>query len=501
MRDGLINSVAFALAGLTGIFLVPILLHGLGLPTYGVWLALMSATALLTVFDLGLSVAVKRKVSGSPALLPESNYFLASAASAFICLGIGGGAVLIAFGPLVVGPSSRSGAAGDVVLGVYVCAAAGLLCTQLLTFFDAVFQGLGRFDAAGAVSVATALLRAATMVVVIVLGGRLLALAVSYALASFLSVALAWIVLKRLLPHLQLRAVWPGAGTLGDSVRLDLPSQLTMFLTRIIWDSWPLLIGALAGSGAAAIFHVGQRLPRVVYDLFWRMADAIFPRASREQSDQAATRRTLEAGTRWICTVALPLCTVLFVLAPQLLRLWIGQALPEATQIARLMCLVVLVHAFAAPSLEMLWARGKTIVLVKTLLLVAILFGLGTILLIPRLGLAAVAWSLLLANLVGSALLVVTMAREAACPVSQLLLDLKQLLLPVSAGALSAYLVVQLLPERGLVTVVALVVAAAVGLTSFLLFTAREEDRILIRSLARIPVDILGHLAPGGGLR
>lgn len=79
------------------------------------------------------------------------------------------------------------------------------------------------------------------------------------------------------------------------------------------------------------------------------------------------TREILKVGTRWSCGLALPLCFGLWIIAPNLLQAWLGEARPDTVLVLRLTCAAVFAEALGHGAMQVLWAGGaaRTVLLAQ----------------------------------------------------------------------------------------------------------------------------------------
>ena len=100
MRDGVFNNASLLISGLLSIVLVPIMLRGLGVESYGLWIAALSVAGTVGLFDFGLGMSVTREVAASlsSAAGSEPAPFVKSAGIIFSLVGIAGGIIIATLG-------------------------------------------------------------------------------------------------------------------------------------------------------------------------------------------------------------------------------------------------------------------------------------------------------------------------------------------------------------------------------------------------------------------
>lgn len=503
IRDSLINNSSYLISGVVGILLVPILLHGLGAELYGLWIAVLAVASVIQVVDFGLGLSVAREVAAAQTGQgqEEAARFVAAAGRAYLILGGLGGVLLFLFGLPLSGGLQLSPQGRTIAPLVFGLAALAFAADQMLGFATWVLHGLRRFDKANLFSIVAILLRAAGFIVLLALGAGLVSIASWAAVTSTLMASAAVVFVGRLEPHYRLR----GGRIEWASLRAHLPFGFTVQLTRgvnsIVWSAAPILIGLLRGSAAIVPYHIGAKFPVAVTEITARGAGVLFPAASEQERAGSLVRmqEILEVGTRWIVVIALPLCLVLWLLAPNLLQAWLGEPPPAAAEVMRLVTIAVFLEAIGASALQVLWGRGAARAVLEVLLGVAIATVGLSVWLLARLGTVGAAWGLLFPVSVGSLTLLHLASRACGVRALGLLRSVARgLLLPIVAcGATTAGILyfTQAVSWPG---VIATALAGGMAYAaSFYWSGAREEERLLAHELLRFPATVLLRLRKG----
>ena len=497
MRDGVFNNASIVAGGVIGIILVPILLHGLGVESYGIWIVALSLVGVAGLFDCGLGQAVTREVAASldRESTAESAKFVSTARNAYLLLGAAGGMVIAAAGlPMARGlhlPYGRN------VAAVFLLAGAAFVAERLLTFSTAVLRGLRRFDASNALMIAMAIWRACGIIALLKLGRGLLTVMAWQALAT---AAAAWAghwALRNLRREFRFGIGRPDWSILRAHLSFGLASQLTTVADVMLWQLVPVIVGFVLGSGWIAPFYIAQRFPLSLAPVIWSTAEALFPAVSQHQRDDdfTRTREILEVGTRWTVVIALPLCLVLILMAPELLQAWVGQHSPDTVVVLRLITLAVLVEGAAAASFQTLWGRGE----VRSLVVISGALSGGSLalslVLLPRLGVTGAAWGLLLPMLAASAAYTWTAARHCGTSLLHILDKASEgLLLPLLA-CLAVCTAVKNLGHPGWTVVIT--AASTAGLAYLICFGysgARTEELLFFKNIATVPASLARSL-------
>jgi O-antigen/teichoic acid export membrane protein/SAM-dependent methyltransferase len=487
MRDGVVNNSAVLVSGVTGIVLVPVMLKGLGVEAYGVWLAAIAVAALAGGVDLGLGWSVTREVAGQASGHgEETDRLIATAYTLFLALGIVGAGVIVAIGTLLSERLRLSGPTRDAAPLVFSLVAVALAGERLVGLALAILHGLRQFGTANLVSIATALLRAAGIVGLLAAGAGVVAVAAWHAAAS-LAVAAGALHIASRRGGFRSRPSGFSWSVVRSHAAFSFTSQLTTMAIKLIWEAAPVVIGALRGASAIVPYHIGQKFPVAVSGVAWRSAEVVFPAASEYEraTDVVRSRATLEVGTRWAIVLTLPFALVLCVLADPLLKAWIGEADREAVTILRLVTGAVLADSVGVAALHVLWGRGAARHVLTVLVAVAVA-SLGlSVTLVAGIGPVGAAWGLFVPMLLGSLVFLSLGARVCEVELLGLLRrTVRGLLLPSVISAALAVAVLFLVQPTGWpgVVVAAFASGTAYGVVLYVA-GARPEERVFVRMI------------------
>jgi O-antigen/teichoic acid export membrane protein len=501
MRDGVFNNASLLISGLIGIVLVPVMLKGLGVESYGLWIAALSVAGTVGLVDFGLGMSVTREVAASlnRGQGSETPPFVKAAGTVFFLVGAVGAMLIATLGLPLSSGLHLSAANRQIAPAVFALAGAFFLADRLLAFTTAVLRGLRRFDITNLLAIIAALFRAVGIIALIKVGTGLVAVLMWQVVATAAPALAGQWVVGRLDGKFRFRLGRFNWNMVRAHLPFGLASQLTTIVEVMIWDMVPLVVGLVLGSHWIAPYYIAQRFPTSVGPVIWSIAEALFPAVSQHQRDQemARTREILEVGTRWIVVVALPLCLGLWVVAPKLLPAWVGNVPPGSTLILRLVTAAVFVEGVAAASIQVLWGRGalRTMVIIPCCLMVTSL-GLSLVLL-PRIGIVGAAWGLVVPMFLAALVYLHIGARTCGIRVWDLIsTSFGGLLLPILAF-LAISLSINSLTGPGWTSVVAALLGGGLGyLITFLFCGAREEELTLVRKLVEAPR--AGRLFSGG---
>ena len=481
MRDGTIHALGLVLSSVAGLILVPLMVHGLGTEGYGLWAAAMAAVGIFGAFDLGLRLIIVRDLAG------DSHSTRAAAVRMMLWIhgGIGTlAAIAVALGGFVasshlhLSPTARS-----LAPVVFVLAGASCFFDQLFAYALSVLAGLRRFDLLNLFSIVISLLRLALFAGALALGKGVATIVGLQLLISALSVLCGLAFIATSAPDLRPRLEPLRWEVLREPLGFGALSQAATSISSLQMPVSTLLISVINGAAAVTPFTIGQKFPGLVSGLTWRTAEVFFPVASRQRhGSDIDAEAFLSTISRWLVLVITPCAIGVFLIAPLLLRTWMGEVNPVALAVLRIASLSVVVETMIPGAVQLFFGAGKTrpvlVVNVATMLADIAL----ALVLLPRMGATGAAWATLGSTTLAAVFfLSLASARRKVRSVSVLSQVLRRLLPVLAISLLPAYLLARMVTARSWPVVIGIVALSAALYILFLwrYSASREEKRFL----------------------
>jgi O-antigen/teichoic acid export membrane protein len=393
LRDGVLWTLAGSASKRLGAFLATWILarhlgrEGVGAYALLVSLSLLAAWAQPAVSAALVKLVADREGSGGAGL---------AAARAQAGLGLGGALLAAGAAALVAGRDLLAGPVyGEPLVALLApWAAAGLLASGAADLLGAVFQGLKLFRIANVVGAAAALLGpAAALLLVPRLGlrGIFLALALAGAAAAAVSAGLLLHRARRL--GLRLRRL-PDAAAVGEVARFAAPVLLSGLAgPAAIWIAHTILVLArgLADLGA---FNVAHALAAIIPFLAASVGTVLVPLVAGDAASGGGgaaemTRRAL----RLVLLAGLPAALVLAVYGRPILVLLYGPAFEAAAPVLGVLSAAGLLVAAAHVLGALLMGKGAVWRGLAVNALWMVVFLVLSLVLVPGLGAAGLAWA------------------------------------------------------------------------------------------------------------
>jgi O-antigen/teichoic acid export membrane protein len=341
-----------------GLLVLPFNVAHLGKAAYGLWVLTTSITAYFSVLDLGYSGAVVKFVAQYRAKydIRALNETLSTTFYLFASFGVLTYLVAIVIAVFIdrilhLAPDQVR-TARLVLLITTVFVAIGTACTV----FGAVINGFQRYDLNNVAGTASTVVIAVVNVLVLWAGYGLVALVVATTIVRVLTF---WVYRSnayRVFPEMCIRL---------DLFRRDRLRELTSFSVFMALIDWAnklnysidaIVIGIMLGTGAVAVWSVGQRLAEAAQRLTNQLNDILFPNIVDHSASDRVDRlqRLFLVGTRLTLATVVPIAAVLLLMAGPLVRAWVGPEFNDSIVIVQLLALVVVVRVGSATSTTLL---------------------------------------------------------------------------------------------------------------------------------------------------
>lgn len=309
----------------------PVFISTLGKDVFGVWILINALIGLGGVMSFGFGEATIRYVAHYRAReetdnvrrIVESSALMYSATSLVFSIGIWASSAWIAETVFDL----TGTAAEPAITGLHLAAVA-LLVTAFLKTYEAVINGCERFDVTARIGMVTRSFIILSNVVMALMGFGLPAL-LGVALIGLTgqTIVLYVIARRRFVPGLRLMG-WADPVLSGQILRFGLQSWLQICAGAMSNIVDRFIVGALIDPAAAGIYTVCVQLAQQTHLLLYRGLAWLMPASSRDSAtgpDPEALLKGYRSGVTLSLLMVAAFSMPLFVLAPQILTIWVGE--------------------------------------------------------------------------------------------------------------------------------------------------------------------------------
>lgn len=336
-----------------GFLTTPILTHQLGIVRYGVWALLGSLIPFLEILELGFANATVAFVSRHLEL-EDDDAVAGTLNTSFLVLSVLG---LLAFTTVVVFaiflpdiitsiPKNLVGQAQFLLLLL----AFDMALSIPMDTFGGALTAMQRFDLLNYSLLAVVLAQAvAWVVVLVVFHGGLVALGVVTVAISLVGQVARLIMVHRLLPwfHLSLRRF--DRSIIRTYTTISGWYAMVQISDAVIGLADVLVVGAVAGVRAAAVYAVAQRLATLPYKIVSPRIFVVFSQAGQVAARDGlpGLRGMTDEVLQFVWYLTIPAAIAVGFLAGPAIEVWVGPLYRQAAPIIGLLCLASVVQSWA----------------------------------------------------------------------------------------------------------------------------------------------------------
>lgn len=375
LKNTLFTSLSRFISGITGFILTPFLLKYLGLELFGVWGFLFVLIAYINLIDLALAETTTKFTAQYAS---QKNYSGINTITTFaLVLHFGVFLLLLALLPFISPwlnqllslPNTTSLTVSQLVLAALAYSAATKLNNTLL----AVYTGLQRFELVTLNQLVYSLLLFCISLLAIFTHKPLLFIIwVPFVaqLATFLAQNL---LIRSTLPHFQLRFNFLNKKFLRRALAFGSGFQATVSAHTLNTQITKTLIATL-GFHYLGIYELGFKAVAFLKSLPTVLLTPMFPAITHlDTVDREKRNRLIDKGTKYLAFLTYPVFFLSLAFAPELLKLWLGEADPIVVLATRLLLLAFLPDTLIGVITTTLNGIGRVFVHVEYALTILVL--------------------------------------------------------------------------------------------------------------------------------
>ncbi len=412
VATGLGQLVRFAVV----FWLTPILINGLGLTRYGIWVLLFALVEYTELFTFGIGTSFSRFIAAAererrPA---EVSRVVSTGVAIYSVLTLA--VVLLWFVGIPLWRALLEWIVGPGFTGPFLFLLAAFLLRNLGTPYRALINGLQRMGWTNLVMVLFQLTMAGGSWYVIRRGGGIPELALVWMAASALNLVLLVLVGHLLYPPLRIRPGSVDRATLrtlwffGIKIYASSAAEIgNRTADKLILK---IFLGPVAGPVSAALYDVGQKLAGLLMMVPAVVVPPIVP-ATAAGAGEGAVTRTMDQGYRLIGVLAVPMTVILCLHAPDVVRVWTDlKEYAVGGQVALLLLVATFAFVLANPAAAAARGLGDPTLEMQASIVKLVVNVILSVLLVGRYGLFGVVVATLVASVAVYGVLLVGLTRR-----------------------------------------------------------------------------------------
>lgn len=361
----LLSYVVLALQNLVGLLYTPFMLRMMGKSEYGLYSIAASIVAYLTVLDLGFGNAIIRYTAKYRAEGKVNEqykmfgmFFLLYCGIGFLVLLAGGVLYLNAEKIFDASMTANELARTKIILALMVL---NLAITFPFSLFGSIITAYEQFVFQKVIAIIRIVLNTATMIVLLNLGYKAIAMVVVTTLFNVITLGLNFWYCKRYLKTKLIfaRFQW---NFLKEVAIYSFWIFLNVIMDRIYWSTGQFVLGAYAGTAVVAVFAVAIALEHMYMSFSTAISGVFLPKvtamAVQDSDGKAISDLFIKTGRIQYCVMILVL-TGFFLFGRQFIHIWAGDGYDDAYIIAMLFFVPLTVPLIQNMGIIILQARNQ----------------------------------------------------------------------------------------------------------------------------------------------
>ena len=361
----LLSYVVLALHNLVALLYTPFMLRMMGKSEYGLYSIAASIVAYLTILDLGFGNAIVRYTAKFRAQGKQEEqykmfgmFFLLYCAIGLVVLLAGGVLYLNVENVFDASMTANEVARTKVILLLMVL---NLAITFPFSLFGSIITAYEQFVFQKIIVIVRIILNTATMIVLLNLGYRAIAMVVVTTLFNLMTLGLNfWYCRYRLKVKLIFaRFRW---GFLKEVSIYSFWIFLNVIMDRIYWSTGQFVLGAYAGTAVVAVFAVAVQLESMHMSFSTAISGVFLPKVTamtvHESDGKAISDLFIKTGRIQYCIMILVLSGFI-LFGRQFLHVWAGEGYEDAYTIALLFFVPMTVPLIQNLGITILQARNQ----------------------------------------------------------------------------------------------------------------------------------------------
>lgn len=361
----LLSYVVLALQNLVGLVYTPFMLRMMGKSEYGLYSIAASIVAYLTILDLGFGNAIVRYTAKYRAEGKQEEqyrmfgmFFLLYCVIGIITLVVGGVLYLNAEN---IFDASMTAVELQRTKWILVLMVVNLAITFPFSLFGSIITAYEQFVFQKVVAIVRIILNTATMVVLLTMGYRAVAMVVVATIFNVVTLGMNFWYCKHYL-KIKLKFTKFQWGFLKEVSVYSFWIFLNAIMDRIYWSTGQFVLGAYVGTAVVAVYAVAIQLEQMYMSFSTAISGVFLPKvtamAVMDSDGKAISDLFIKTGRIQYCIMALVL-TGFFLFGRQFICLWAGEGYDDAYTIAMLFFIPLTIPLCQNLGITILQARNQ----------------------------------------------------------------------------------------------------------------------------------------------
>jgi len=335
-RNVLSNLSGTAVALVVGFFLMPFVVHRIGLTEFGIWMLVSSLVGYMGLLDVGLAPTLVKKSAEHLAKddKEELNQTVSTIFTLYLVSGVLVGTAI--FGLSFVLPQVFNIGQEDINIFKTVFWIVGLqtAISFPMSIWQGLLGGLQDFHIINGIAIITNLVKAAVTVFLLLSGFGLISLiwlGFGLALIGWL-VNMFWV--RHRIPHLRIKVSRFEWARIKDLARFSGAMFIWGIGNKAILSSDRIIVGLFLPVASITIYEVGARISNYSRNLLYAVFPIMpFTSELSARNEKARLKRLYLNGTKYLFAAYTVVVVALLMFGKEFIHLWMGKGFKESVWI------------------------------------------------------------------------------------------------------------------------------------------------------------------------
>jgi O-antigen/teichoic acid export membrane protein len=345
------------------LLLTPYILHELGIEQYGLWAFMNSMVAFATLLQLGVGRGSVRFISfySERRELDVVRRIVSYGVLGHLLAGIVLTPLAWLAARALIPHLDLSSDLRPTAITLFPLMVAYSFLAGALYPFGALLIGLERMWITSLVTLASQLLYAVAIIVLLSLGTGLYGLLLATVLQSAAQGVTYFVVGRRLVGRVVGNPFALGRGPIMEMIRFGAWLQVTRLAGFVNRETDRIVIGSWLSVATAGLFDIGDRIAQLVRTLPLTLLGPLLPMAAGiySQGDEKRLARTVRQASRLLGLLAIGMAGFVLATAPLIMTVWLGRTYPDVVWIASVMVLAYAANCLVGVGTTVVSAIGK----------------------------------------------------------------------------------------------------------------------------------------------
>lgn len=344
------------------VLIMPFIVHRLGDRHYGIWTLVASFMGYYGILDLGLSAAAGRYLAGALGADDHDDFNRVFNSSLALFVVLGGLVFAVSGGIAAMAPLLTKNAADAVLFWkVILIMGASVALTFPSRVFESVLEAHYRFDLTAGFDLATLILRTGLIVLVLLLGHGLLALAWMTLLAAVpLAVIQAWVAFRKV-PLLRLDRKYWHRHTTRRLFSYSVFSLIAALANLLRFRMDAIVVASFVGLAAVTHYRIGSIFAQYFMDIMSSMMGVFRSVFSRQfgARDHDALERTFFFSSKLSVCIATFVGFGMLVWGRPFIARWMGPRYHDSYPVLAILVVGIMIQMWQGPSINLLYGISR----------------------------------------------------------------------------------------------------------------------------------------------